>query len=35
LERDGVRFTVVESKRGRIVSCRIERISEERAENGS
>jgi putative hemolysin len=35
LERDGVRFTVVESKRGRIVSCRIERIPEERAENGS
>jgi putative hemolysin len=34
LERDAVRFTVVESKRGRIVSCRIERILEEGSENG-
>ncbi len=28
LDRGGVRFTIVESKRGKIVSCRIKRISE-------
>jgi CBS domain containing-hemolysin-like protein len=29
LERNGARFTVVESKRGRVVSCRIKRIGED------
>lgn len=29
LERAGVRFTIVESQRGRIVSCRIKRIGQE------
>lgn len=29
LERDGARFTVVESKRGKIVSCRIKRMEKE------
>jgi CBS domain containing-hemolysin-like protein len=34
LERNGVRFKVMESKRGRIVSCRIQRIPQENSENG-
>ena len=33
IERNGARFTVVESKRGRIVSCRIKRLREGAAEN--
>ncbi len=33
IERDGVRFTVMESKRGRIVSCRIKRMLTEASEN--
>jgi putative hemolysin len=33
LERNGAHFTVVESKRGRIVSCRVKRTHQEAFEN--
>ncbi len=35
IERSGVLFIVVESKRGRIVSCRVKRIHKEGSENDS
>ena len=34
IERNGAKFTVLESKRGRIVSCRVKRMPTEELENG-
>jgi putative hemolysin len=35
IERNGARFTIVESKRGRIVSCRINQVLPEVSQNGA